>query len=327
MADHHPVPSSRRRSAWHGDGGAATASDAAAVSATGDDRNPVADFGADSGAAQGTLSGSDAAGRLTDPRQVDDRIPLADSVADSVAAWRHRSRPEADDRTTDACRAGDRPRSAGPGPADALRGAARQEAVDAAALALLCSGYDAVAPRPRSGAQPGIRRGDGGPGAAGMMSPIDGGVLLGTVVDGRTLPERVPGLPASGLPIAHLPVPAATGEHVTAAVVTVDAYGRLADRSVLRLLGWRAGHHVAAAVNAAAGVVILRRVGGDGHRIAGQGHVYLSSATRRALRLAAGDQLLAVALIPYDALVLYTMPTVQAMLSAFHSTMNGGDWT
>ena len=122
------------------------------------------------------------------------------------------------------------------------------------------------------------------------------------------------------LPVARLvsPRPMSTAYY---AVSAIDVWGRLADRSPLRVLQWRPGHPIAISVVHEAVVIVARP---DGHEsITGQGHLRLPAPVRHLLRLQAGDRLLLVACPDRGLLVAYPTSALDAMVLAHHSTGMG----
>lgn len=127
----------------------------------------------------------------------------------------------------------------------------------------------------------------------------------------RILPDAAGSESRTGLPMPALrPVQAA--ETVFCAVTTVDARGRLADRSPARVLGWSPGQQLAASI--LAGVVRLEAVQAGGLTVTKQGHVRLPSETRHAVGLSTGDRVLAVARTDLGVVMVYPMPVVAELL-------------
>ena len=121
------------------------------------------------------------------------------------------------------------------------------------------------------------------------------------------------------LPVARLvsPPPASTAYYTVSAI---DVWGRLADRSPLRVLQWRPGRPIAVSVMHQTVVIVARP---DGHEsITRQGHLRLLAPVRHLLRLQAGDRLLLVACPDPGLLVAYTMSALDAMVLA-HSAATG----
>src|SRR5438093_610520 len=95
---------------------------------------------------------------------------------------------------------------------------------------------------------------------------------------------------------SRLPIPALPNRQREAAgrcvVTPVDRDGRLADRSVLRFMGWFAGQAVDFAFES--GPIVVARPGG-GIRIDPRGHLRLPLTVRRRCGIATGDRVLLVA--------------------------------
>ncbi len=95
---------------------------------------------------------------------------------------------------------------------------------------------------------------------------------------------------------------------------TVDKSGRVADRSVVRLLGWLPGTRLE--IRERAGVVVAE-VAGDGVcRIDGRGHLILPLIVRRWCGLTAGDRLLLAADPAGGVLAGYPLAALDRLLGA-----------
>ncbi len=104
-------------------------------------------------------------------------------------------------------------------------------------------------------------------------------------------------------------------EAVFCVVTTIDARGRLADRSPARVLGWSPCQPLAVSISA--GVVRLATAEAGGLAVTKQGHVRLSSEIRHAVGLVDGDRVLVVVRPDLDAVVIYPMPVVAGLLRSY----------
>ncbi len=121
-----------------------------------------------------------------------------------------------------------------------------------------------------------------------------------------------------------LPLPALRSVRSTSsyyAVTTVDAHGRFADTSPLRVLHWVAGLRVD--VTPASGTISVRPNSSGRDMITRQGHVRLPARVRYACGLRTGDRLLVVGCPSADLLIAYTIPTLDALFQQ-HALANDG---
>ncbi|GAA2397134.1 AbrB/MazE/SpoVT family DNA-binding domain-containing protein [Dactylosporangium salmoneum] len=101
-------------------------------------------------------------------------------------------------------------------------------------------------------------------------------------------------------------------------ITTLDDAGRLANRSPVRALGWTAGQRLQASVHPAIGYVSRADTGPLA--VAARGHVRLPAAMRHRLGLACGDRVLVAVRLEQDALVVYPLPIVASLLTAFEAS-------
>jgi hypothetical protein len=113
----------------------------------------------------------------------------------------------------------------------------------------------------------------------------DDRTVPGLVPDRRPFLGRGPGLP---VPRLSAPRPDTVACY---ALTKIDDRGRLADRSLIRALGWGPGHRVQLAVAEGAVLAVSSAEGRDA--INGQGHLRLPAAVRRSCDLEPGDQVMA----------------------------------
>ena len=107
------------------------------------------------------------------------------------------------------------------------------------------------------------------------------------------------------------------------AVASVDARGRISDRSVVRSLGWRAGQRLE--IRAVAGSVLVARRDDGVFALTSQGYLRLPATVRHWCALSPGDRVLVVAEPARDAVAVHTMPILHALLADFHARMFGGE--
>jgi hypothetical protein len=121
-----------------------------------------------------------------------------------------------------------------------------------------------------------------------------------------------------GLPMASR-VSSARVSSAYYAVSTIDDRGRLADRSPLRILHWAPGLPITLLVLPGA-IVVAAQVGGR-EAVTGHGYLRLPAGLRHALKLKPGDTLLVAAHPDRGLLVAYTMPTLDAMVAGYHTSL------
>jgi hypothetical protein len=123
--------------------------------------------------------------------------------------------------------------------------------------------------------------------AAGVIAPL----VLSHGAGPTTAGVRVVSLTRQPLPLAELP-PQRTSAVVYGASA-VDDRGRVADRVVLRALGWPAGHRLD--IREAAGTLTVVADPAGGHQVTGQGHLRIPAELRHRCGLATGDRVLMAA--------------------------------
>jgi hypothetical protein len=77
------------------------------------------------------------------------------------------------------------------------------------------------------------------------------------------------------------------------ALSAVDKSGRVADRSIVRVLGWGPGTRLD--IREQAGIIVARPAADGVHCVGARGHLHLPLAVRRWCRLTAGDRVLLAA--------------------------------
>jgi hypothetical protein len=138
-----------------------------------------------------------------------------------------------------------------------------------------------------------------------------------------TVPTLVPaGRPSAmhgpGLPVARLTA-ARRSSSVCYALTKIDDRGRLADRSLIRVLRWEPGRLVQLTVVPEGAVLVASGAGGR-HWINGQGHLRLPASVQRSCGLEPGDQVLLAAYCDREVVVAYTMAAVDAMVRIWHAS-------
>jgi bifunctional DNA-binding transcriptional regulator/antitoxin component of YhaV-PrlF toxin-antitoxin module len=143
------------------------------------------------------------------------------------------------------------------------------------------------------------------------------GSLAVTLVPSLALPKR-PEAPSSirvdqsrRLPLARLVE--ARARSTVYGLTAVDVHGRLADRVVVKALGWRPGDPLCLQVTAS--VIIIVADPGGALTVSGQGRVHLPAAARYASGIKAGDRVL-LAAEPGDGLLrVHPLAALDAMIT------------
>lgn len=107
------------------------------------------------------------------------------------------------------------------------------------------------------------------------------------------------------------------------ALSAVDKSGRVADRSIVRVLGWVPGSRLD--IRERAGVITAHAVCDGVHRIDDRGHLCLPLAVRRWCRLAAGDRVLLAAHRDTGVLVAHPLAVLDRLLAGVPAAMAGGE--
>jgi hypothetical protein len=138
-------------------------------------------------------------------------------------------------------------------------------------------------------------------------------VRPGTREHGRPVAARL-------LPMAAAPeVPAVPGD-VVYGTGRIDESGRVADRAMTGVLGWRAGDRLT--FTAVAGVVTARRDPGGMVAMPAKPYLVIPAALRRRCGLRSGDHVLLVASPGEDTLIAYSFAVVDQALRA-HTPVSG----
>lgn len=117
--------------------------------------------------------------------------------------------------------------------------------------------------------------------------------------------------PTTEFPLAPLfpPMPAPSHHCV---LTSIDDRGRLADRSLIRALGWLPGQPITISIVQLRVVVISQPNGTE--RITRQGYLRLPAHTRHVCRITSGDRLLIAAALTTGVLTAYSMPSLELAL-------------
>jgi hypothetical protein len=130
---------------------------------------------------------------------------------------------------------------------------------------------------------------------------------------------------AAAPPRRRLPLPGVPALRSTATgygLAAVDCRGRIADRVVLRALGWAPATGLD--IREAHGLLVITVDRRGGFRVTGQGHLRLPAAVRRWCGLVAGDRVLLAADLTEGALVVHPPAVLDAMITRFWADARGG---
>jgi len=125
---------------------------------------------------------------------------------------------------------------------------------------------------------------------------------------------------ARRLPAAVVPVVPAVPAEVVYGFGRIDASGRVADRAIIGVLGWRPGDRLALAADA--GVVIARRDPGGMVTMPTRPYLVIPATLRRRCGLSAGDRVLLAVFPAQDTLAAYSFAVVHQALRA-HTSVPG----
>jgi hypothetical protein len=144
-----------------------------------------------------------------------------------------------------------------------------------------------------------------------------------------TAPLIAPVIPSSGrptargrraagtgrrLPIAAVPVPPAAPQDVLYGFGRIDAAGRVADRAVIRALGWRCGDRLT--LTADADMVTARRDPAGMIAMTAKPYIVIPAALRRRCGLRPGDRVLLAAVPADDMLTACSFAVVDQAIRA-----------
>ncbi|MEU6268354.1 AbrB/MazE/SpoVT family DNA-binding domain-containing protein [Saccharopolyspora shandongensis] len=106
-------------------------------------------------------------------------------------------------------------------------------------------------------------------------------------------------------------------------MATVDARGRVSDRSAVRALQWTAGLRLE--IRAVSGSILVRPSQDGLFTLTRQSYVRLPAAARHWCALQAGEKVLLVAEPHDNTLLIHTMSTVEALVTEYHARLLGGE--
>lgn len=143
--------------------------------------------------------------------------------------------------------------------------------------------------------------------------PALAGPVQQLAADGRGTSRRRQARSVSGLPLARVDI---ATETLRAAYVTtsVDPWGRLGDRSLLRNLDWLPGSSVSVVPHPEFGLIVVRQGGPE--TITRQGHLRLPVHVRHGCHLKTGDRLLLAALVDTRLLLVFAKAALDALVLA-----------
>lgn len=131
--------------------------------------------------------------------------------------------------------------------------------------------------------------------------------------------------PAAGQPIPLPDLPTRHTPHTVYGLSIMDRYGRVADRAVLRALGWTPG--LALALSMVSDSVLAVADPHAAVRVGTDGHLRLPVGLRRGCGLSPGNQLLLVADPPAGRLLLHPPAALDALLLAHRTAILVGATT
>lgn len=140
------------------------------------------------------------------------------------------------------------------------------------------------------------------------------GPRAGTGLSGR---GRAP------LPLPSLDRSSARAVDIAYVVSAVDKSGRVADRNIVRVMGWAPGTRLSIRERAASIVVAPHAQGVN--RIDDRGYLLLPAAVRRWCHLAAGDRLLLAADPAAGVLVGHCFAVLDQLFADVHAAVVGGE--
>jgi hypothetical protein len=102
----------------------------------------------------------------------------------------------------------------------------------------------------------------------------------------------------------------------------VDKSGRVADRSIVRAVGWSPG--VRLDIREHGGVIVVGPAAHGVHCVDGRGHLHLPLTARRWCGIATGDRVLLAADTATGLLVAHPMAVLDTLLAQLHTTVTSG---
>jgi hypothetical protein len=159
-----------------------------------------------------------------------------------------------------------------------------------------------------------------GPGSSPGRAAVTGGLIAPVIPSGSRQPRHghgTPGRPgaASPLPLAGSPPRSpALPAGVVYGIGRIDASGRVADRTITSVLGWRSGDRLT--LTAGAGVVVVRRDPQGMVTVPARPYIVIPAALRHCCDLRAGDRVLLAAMPGEDTLTAYSFAVVDQAIRA-----------
>ncbi len=121
-----------------------------------------------------------------------------------------------------------------------------------------------------------------------------------------------------------LPLPSLIAQRTMSAVyglAALDDRGRIADRVVLRALGWSAGLRLV--IDESRGLLVIYPEAGGPAQVTGQGHLRVPAPLRHRCGLHSGDRVLLAADPGHSRLVVYPPAALDAFVSHHFVSMDG----
>ncbi|MGC4854507.1 AbrB/MazE/SpoVT family DNA-binding domain-containing protein [Micromonospora sp. DT4] len=142
-----------------------------------------------------------------------------------------------------------------------------------------------------------------------------------TPEQGQGTGRRLGALRRPPLPLPDLPIPRA-GSSVYG-LAAIDVSGRIADRMIVRALGWGCGTRLH--IYESAGLIVVRLDPQGVFTLTGQGHLHLPAAVRKWCGLKPGDRLLLAADRDGGVLVVHPPAALDAVVAQIHAAAFGGE--
>ncbi|BCJ61684.1 hypothetical protein Jiend_51060 [Micromonospora endophytica] len=105
-------------------------------------------------------------------------------------------------------------------------------------------------------------------------------------------------------------------------VAVIDVSGRIADRTIIRTLGWTPGTRLH--IRECSGLIVVRVDREGVFTVTGQGRLHLPVAVRQWCGLTAGDRVLLAASPADGLLVVHPPAALDAMVMSVHAVVLGG---
>lgn len=125
------------------------------------------------------------------------------------------------------------------------------------------------------------------------------------------------------LPVPSLAAGSPRESDTVYALSAVDKSGRVADRSIVRALGWLPGTRLD--IREQLGIILARPAADAVHCIDDRGYLHLPLAVRRWCHLTAGDRVLLAADRGTGVLVAHPLTVLDRLLASIHTAIAGGE--